>query len=140
MPGTHGTYPDTVRTYNARPKVAAGPDRAMAASHIFRIMFVNQGKVYEVYARKVSHGELFGFIEVEELLFGERSSVVLDPAEERIKGEFSGVKRTFLPLHSILRVDEVKKHGTAKITVLESGANVAQFPMSMYSSPPGEKK
>jgi len=111
----------------------------MATSHIFRIMFVNQGKVYEVYARRVSHGELFGFIE---LLFGERSSVVLDPSEERIKGEFSGVKRTFLPMHSILRIDEVKKHGTAKITVLESGAaaNVAQFPMPMYSTPPSEKK
>jgi hypothetical protein len=112
----------------------------MATSHIFRIMFVNQGKVYEVYARKVSHGELFGFIEVEELLFGERSSVVLDPAEERIKGEFAGVKRTFLPMHSVLRVDEVKKHGVSKITVLEGGANVAQFPLSMYSVPPGEKK
>jgi hypothetical protein len=112
----------------------------MATSHIFRIMFVNQGKVYEVYARKVSHGELFGFIEVEELLFGERSSVVLDPSEERIKGEFSGVKRTFLPMHSILRIDEVKKHGAAKITVLESGANVSQFPMPMYSTPPGDKK
>ena len=112
----------------------------MAASHIFRIMFVNQGKVYEVYARKVSHGDLFGFIEVEELVFGERSSVVLDPSEERIKGEFSGVKRTFLPLHSILRIDEVRKQGTAKITALEAGANVAQFPMPLYSVPPGEKK
>ena len=113
----------------------------MAASHIFRIMFVNQGKVYEIYARKVSHGELFGFVEVEELLFGERSSVVLDPGEERIKGEFSGVKRTFLPMQSIRRIDEVKKHGAAKITMLESGtANVAQFPMPMYSTPPGEKK
>ena len=113
----------------------------MAASHIFRIMFVNQGKVYEIYARRVSHGELFGFVEVEELLFGERSSVVLDPSEERIKGEFAGVKRTFLPLHSILRVDEVKKHGVSKITVLEGGASVAQFPsLPIYSSPPGEKK
>src|SRR5246127_2377073 len=123
-------------------KVAAVPHRTMAASHIFRIMFVNQGKVYEIYARKVGHGDLFGFIEVEELVFGERSSVVLDPGEERIKSEFSGVKRTFLPMHSILRIDEVKKHGTAKITVLESGAaaNVAQFPMPMYSTPPGEKK
>ncbi len=100
----------------------------MAASHIFRIMFVNQGKVYEVYARRVSHGELFGFIEVEELLFGERSSVVLDPSEERIKGEFAGVKRTFLPMHSILRIDEVKKHGVSKITVLESGANGGAVP------------
>ena len=113
----------------------------MAASHIFRIMFVNQGKVYEIYARRVSHGELFGFVEVEELLFGERSSVVLDPTEERIKGEFAGVKRTFLPMHSILRVDEVKKHGVSKISVLEGGANVTQFPaLPMYSSPPGEKK
>lgn len=113
----------------------------MAISHIFRIMFVNQGKVYEIYARRVSHGELFGFIEVEEIVFGERTTVVVDPAEERIKGEFDGVKRTFLPLHSILRIDEVKKQGVSKITALEgAGANVSQFPVPMYSAPPPDKK
>src|SRR5260370_32185531 len=112
----------------------------MATSHIFRIMFVNQGKVYEVYARRVSHGELFGLIEVEELLFGECSSVVLDPSEERIKGEFAGVKRTFLPMHSVLRIDEVKKHGVSKITALEASANVTQFPMPLYTTPPSDKK
>jgi hypothetical protein len=103
-------------------------------------MFVNQGKVYEIYARKVSHGDLFGFIEVEELLFGERSSVVLDPGEERIKGEFEGVQRTFLPMHSVLRIDEVKKQGTSKVTAVEGGTNVAQFPIPMYGSPPSDKK
>jgi len=113
----------------------------MAISHIFRIMFVNQGKVYEIYARRVSHGELFGFIEVEELVFGERATVVVDPAEERIKGEFDGVKRTYLPLHSVLRIDEVKKQGVSKITALEGGgANVSQFPMPMFSAPPPDKK
>jgi hypothetical protein len=112
----------------------------MAVSHIFRIMFVNQGKVYEIYARKVSHGDLFGFIEVEELLFGERSTVVLDPSEERIKSEFDGVKRTFLPMHSVLRIDEVKKHGMSKITTLEAGTNVSQFPMPLYTPPTTEKK
>jgi hypothetical protein len=113
----------------------------MAISHIFRIMFVNQGKVYEIYARRVSHGELFGFIEVEEIVFGERTTVVVDPAEERIKGEFDGVKRTYLPLHSILRIDEVKKQGVSKITALEGGgANVSQFPVPMYSAPPPDKK
>ena len=70
----------------------------MPASHIYKIMFVNQGKIYEVYARKVSHGNLFGFIEIEELVFGERSTVVLDPTEERIKAEFEGVKRSYLPM------------------------------------------
>jgi hypothetical protein len=127
-------------TYNVSVKLAAVPLEPMAASHIFRIMFVNQGKVYEIYARKVSHGDLFGFIEVEEVLFGERSTVVLDPSEERIKSEFEGVKRTFLPMHSVLRIDEVKKQGTSKITAVEGGANVTQFPIPMYGSPPSDKK
>jgi hypothetical protein len=122
-------------------KVNAPLPLSMASSHIFKIMFVNQGKVYEVYARKVGQGRLFGFIEVEELVFGERTTVVVDPGEERIKSEFTGVKCTMLPMHSILRIDEVKKQGVSKISTFE-GNNVSQFPMSMYSpaGDPGAKK
>jgi hypothetical protein len=104
----------------------------MAASHIFKVQFVNQGKVYEIYARKVSHGSLFGFIEVEELVFGERTTVVVDPSEEKIKAEFSDVKRTYLPMHSVLRIDEVKKQGVSKISALDS-SNVTQFPVPIYT-------
>jgi hypothetical protein len=113
----------------------------MAASHIFKVVFVNQGKIYEIYARKVSHGGLFGFIEVEELVFGERSSVVVDPVEERIQTEFAGVKRSYLPLHSIIRIDEVRKQGVSKISALEGG-NVTQFPVPMYpaGTDPGAKR
>ena len=120
-------------------QVTAPLVRSMASSHIFKIMFVNQGKVYEVYARKVGQGRLFGFIEVEELVFGQRSTVVLDPGEERIKSEFEGVKVSMLPMHSILRIDEVKKQGVSKISDFE-GTNVSAFPMSVYSSDPGTKK
>src|SRR5215813_11634318 len=74
--------------------VPTRPGTQMAASHIFKVVFVNQGKVYEIYARKVSHGSLFGFIEVEELVFGERSAVVVDPSGEKVKAECEGVKRT----------------------------------------------
>jgi len=98
---------------------------------------VNQGKIYEVYARKVNHGSLFGFIEIEELVFGERSTVVLDPGEERIKSEFEGVKRSYLPLHSVLRIDEVKKQGVSKISTYE-GSNVAQFPIPVFPPPAGD--
>ena len=112
----------------------------MATSHIFKVLFVNQGKIYEVYARKVSHGELFGFVEVEELVFGERSTVVVDPGEERIKSEFAGVKRTYIPMHSIVRIDEVRKQGVSKISPYE-GANVAQFPMPAFpAGDPGPKR
>ena len=111
----------------------------MAASHIYKVVFVNQGKVYEIYARKVGHGPLFGFVEVEEIIFGERSAVVVDPTEERIKAEFEGVKRTYLPMHSVLRIDEVRKSGVSKISVVE-GSNVTQFPFPVYTpSDPGSR-
>jgi len=109
----------------------------MASNHIFKIMFVNQGKVYEVYARKVSHGSLLGFVEIEELVFGERSGVVLDPGEERVKSEFAGVKRSFLPVQAVLRIDEVRKQGVSKIVALEGG-NVTAFPTPLYSPPVGD--
>ena len=107
----------------------------MSQKNVFRVVFMSQGQVYEIYARSVSHGELFGFIEVEELIFGERTSVVVDPSEERIKSEFANVKRTYLPMHSIIRIDEVDKQGASKISKLEG--NVTQFPMPIYT--PGDK-
>ncbi len=107
----------------------------MAASNIFKVVFHNQGKVYEIYARKVGHGSLFGFVEVEELIFGERSAVVVDPSEERIQSEFAGVKRTYLPLHSVIRIDEVRKSGVSKVVAAE-GSNVTQFPYPVYT--PGD--
>jgi hypothetical protein len=112
----------------------------MAASSIFKVVFHNQGKVYEVYARKVGHGTLFGFVEVEELIFGERSAVVVDPSEEKIQAEFAGVKRTYLPLHSVIRIDEVRKSGVSKISTVD-GSNVTQFPYPVYTpSGPGTRK
>ena len=109
----------------------------MATSHIFKVVFSNQGKVYEIYAKKVSHGALWGFVEVEELIFGEKSTVLVDPSEERVKSEFEGVKRTYLPMHSILRIDEVRKHGISKIVSAES-SNITPFPAPIYT--PSEPK
>ncbi len=108
----------------------------MSSHHIFKVLFVNQGKVYEVYARKVSHSAMLGFVEIEELVFGERAGVLLDPGEERIKTEFEGVKRSFLPMHSVLRIDEVSQRGTSKITQYEG--NVTQFPTPLYAPPIGD--
>ena len=108
----------------------------MPSKHIYKIQFMNQGKVYEIFARSVRQGELFGFLEVEKLVFGERTTVVVDPSEERIKTEFAGVRRTFIPLHAVIRIDEVAKQGVSKISKLEG--NIAQFPIPVYA-PGGDK-
>jgi len=100
---------------------------------LYRVAFVNQGKVYEVYCRNVGQGGLFGFVEIEDMVFGERSSVVVDPSEDKLKSEFEGVTRTYVPMHAIIRIDEVAKEGHAKISEFEGGGNVTPFPM--YTPP-----
>ncbi|MDJ0941736.1 MAG: DUF1820 family protein [Woeseiaceae bacterium] len=108
----------------------------MSEKPLYKVIFMSQGQVWEIYAKGISHDAMFGFVEVEELVFGERSSVVVDPSEEKIKTEFENVRRTYLPMHSIIRIDEVEKQGASKVSKLE-GSNVAQFPMPIYT--PGDK-
>jgi hypothetical protein len=99
---------------------------------IYKVVFHNEGRVYEIYARSISQGSLFGFVEVEGLLFGERSSVVIDPSEERLKTEFSGVERTYIPLHAIVRIDEVEKRGTSTVHSAAEGTKVTLLPTPIY--------
>jgi hypothetical protein len=97
--------------------------------HLFKIIFFQRDNVYEIYARQVSESDMYGFIVVEELVFGERSSVLVDPSEEKVKHEFAEVTRTYIPMHAILRIDEVEKEGVA--TIVRGGTNtnnVSQFP------------
>jgi hypothetical protein len=108
----------------------------MSTKTIYRISFICQGEVYEIYARKVSQGGLFGFVEIEELIFGERSKLLIDSSEERLKNEFDGVRRVYVPLHAVIRIDEVEKAGRGRITASE--AKVTAFPMPL--PPPGKKK
>jgi hypothetical protein len=111
----------------------------MAEDPIYRVTFVNQGEIYEIFARHVGQGGLFGFVEVEELLFGERSKILIDSSEDRLKTEFDGVKRTYIPLHSVVRIDEVDKAGRGRIS--STGDTVANFPLTYVpqSKPSSEK-
>lgn len=106
---------------------------------IYKVAFLSQGEVWEVYARQVSHGGLFGFVEVEGLSFGDASKVVVDPSQERLEREFEGVKRTYIPMHAVLRIDEVDKEGAGRITQLEGDGTVTPFPTPIYA-PKGSKK
>ena len=100
---------------------------------IYKVVFLNQGRVYEVFARSVSQGAMFGFVEVEGLLFGERSTVVVDPSEEALQREFAGVERTYVPLHAVIRIDEVEQRGAAKIHPASESSKVTPLPTPIYT-------
>lgn len=101
---------------------------------LFRIAFLNNGKVYELYCGDVCTSDLLGFVEVTGLIFGEKGSLVVDPTEERMRDEFDGVEILHLPMHSVLRVEQVRKKGQAVIRDRESGEKVTPFPI-----PPGSR-
>jgi len=96
-------------------------------THLYRVIFHNQGQIYEVYAQEIFQSELYGFIEVEGYVFNNRAQVVVDPSEERLKGEFEGVQRSYIPMHAVVRIDEVEKEGQARIK--EVKGSVMPFPM-----------
>ncbi len=95
---------------------------------IFKVIFFNQGKVFEIYAKSVQQGDLYGFIEVEDLIFEQSATLVVDPSAEKLRDEFAGVHRTRIPIHAVIRIDEVEKHGPGKITELAGNSNITPFP------------
>ncbi len=106
----------------------------MSEDPIYRVSFLQQGDVYELYAKHVSQGGMLGFVEVEEILFGERSKVVVDPSEERLKTEFEGVRRIYVPMHAVIRIDQVERQGVSRISEPSgSGDTVTPFPMPIYT-------
>jgi hypothetical protein len=109
----------------------------MAAARLYKVTFLNQGQLYEIYAKRVNQGGLLGFVEVEGLVFGEKTRVVVDPTEERLQREFEGVKRCYLPMHSVVRIDEVEKRGPSRITDAAKG-NVSAFPVPYFRPGRGE--
>ena len=47
----------------------SGVSSGASKDRIYKVVFLNQGSVVELYARQVGQGELFGFVEVEDLVF-----------------------------------------------------------------------
>ena len=101
----------------------------MKKKSTFRIQFHNNNKIYELYAHEVSQSHMAGFIEIGQIIFGEHSKVLIDPAEEKLKHEFGNVKHTYIPHFAVIRIDEVDECGKNRILDNE-GASVAQFPGS----------
>jgi len=109
-----------IRTYNPRMK-----------STLYRVTFLNHGKVYTLYAKAVDSGRLWGFIEVSGLLFDMHEGLVVDPSEERLRNEFGHTQTLHLPIQTVLRVEEVEKKGPSAIRDAGSGESVVTpFPLS----------
>ena len=62
----------------------------MSKKGIYKIVFIQTGEIYEVYAKSIFQSDMYGFIEVEDYIFDQNSQIVVDPSEEKLKTEFKG--------------------------------------------------
>jgi hypothetical protein len=102
----------------------------MADKRLYKIVFLNNGKVYELFSEQVSSSGLWGFVEVSNLVFDTSDGLVVDPTEEKMRQEFEHAKVLHLPIQSVFRVEEVKKRGACLIRDRESGEKVTPFPLT----------
>ena len=101
---------------------------------LYRVQFICHSERYEVYVREVNQGQLFGFIEIAHFVWDNHTALIVDPSHEKLKSEFADVTRTLIPMHHVLRVDQVRKQGAARITELDN--NVTSFPGPIYTKKP----
>ncbi len=104
----------------------------MSKKKLYKVVFINQGEIYELYVENVYQGDIYGFIVLENFVFGNHSHIVVDPAEEKLRKEFAGVQRSYIPMHAVFRIDEVEKEGVSKISDMDTN-KIATFPSPIYT-------
>ena len=101
----------------------------MNMKSVYKIIFIQLGEIYEVFAKQIYQSDMYGFIEVENYIFNKDKQLVVDPSSEKLKNEFSEVERSYIPINAILRIDEVKEGGEAKIK--KNKDKVSPFPLNI---------
>ena len=97
---------------------------------LYKVTFLNHGRVYELYARRVAASSLWGFTEIGELVFDVNDGVVIDPTEERLRDVFGNTRLLHLPMQSVVRIEEVEKKGQSAIRDAATGESVVTlFPL-----------
>jgi hypothetical protein len=97
---------------------------------LYKVTFLNHGRVYALYAKRVASSSLWGFTEVAELQFDVNDGVVIDPTEERLRDEFGDTSVLHLPMQSVIRVEEVERKGPSAIRDAATGESVVMaFPL-----------
>ena len=91
----------------------------MAKKKTYKIIFIQLGEIYEIFAKQIYQSDMYGFIEVEEYIFKQNKQLVVDPTSEKLEKEFKSVERSYIPINSVIRIDEVVESGEARLSSLK---------------------
>lgn len=98
----------------------------MAIKAVYRIKFVQNEKICEIYARYIAEDTLVGFIELGDLEGLNKN---------HLEKELINVSRCYVPMHTILRIDEIENSCGLTLTSKDSVDKVHAFPNNQPKDP-----
>ena len=57
----------------------------------YKIIFMQLGEIYEIFAKQIYQSDMYGFIEVEEYIFNQNKQLVVDPSSEKLRERISNL-------------------------------------------------
>jgi len=83
---------------------------------VFKVYFFHMDKVYTLFAKEVNaSGELYNMCEISDIIF-QRNKNLIVPSEDEVRQEFSNIKKLMIPLHHLVRIDELEDVNEEDIT------------------------
>ena len=85
--------------------------------NIFRVHFTWKEKEYELKARSLDMTHPY-FVSIKDLVLPEENGVLINPADDEIRKNFSDVRQLMLPFQSVSLIEEFTEDPDAKRTLL----------------------
>ena len=86
---------------------------------IYRVQFKTGNHSYSLLARSVGESELFGFIEIADLIFEDKQRIIISPEDEALRKEFAKANFICIPHQYILRIDCLKDEQDIGVSYLK---------------------
>ena len=94
----------------------------MKTKSVYKIIFIQLGEIYEVFAKQIYQSDMYGSSRLK-YIFNKDKQLVVDPSSEKLKNEFAKVDRSYIPINSIIRIDEVNESARQKSKRIKAKLN-----------------
>lgn len=75
---------------------------------LYKIIFIDEDKKTQtIHASYLNPSSFLGLIEISDIVFIDKSEIIISPDDGKLKETFKNVERSYIPLNYIVRIDEV---------------------------------
>ncbi|ADD68272.1 conserved hypothetical protein [Denitrovibrio acetiphilus DSM 12809] len=75
---------------------------------LFKVIFIDEDKkIQTIHSSKLNPSSFLGLVEISDIVFLDQSELIIAPDDGNLKSKFKNVERSYIPLNSIIRIDEV---------------------------------